>query len=350
MVNKFLYWANAAREWSSPSVWLAVHDPRPITKWLRLLESAGCTPSTMYNRVRGLRLACDYVYACFNLPKPRGLGELLAGKLSLYNRRRKDAARYHDIPSAAAETDLVQLNSQLFHTDDAEARLEQVLDRATSLPAGHRLQREEFLFVMRHCLALCQTSVACRPSALYTLTTAQVLAAADRSRTEGAGDQALLIPNGVHKTGSSRGPTVVVLGGAAKQALMDYLSHVRPRCPVEPNSDHVFLNSNGRPLTSSQVSTQLYRHQRVCGWKGKPVSCTEFRKAVVTRVRSQDRDGGRETQDTVDELAVTLNHSRQTQDTFYDRRRGRDSTLRVHRRIQSVLTGRVPPEWHYVWC
>ena len=36
--------------------------------------------------------------------------------------------------------------------------------------------------------------------------------------------------------------------------------------------------------------------------------CTEFWKAVVMRVRSQDRQHGRETQETVDELAVTLNH------------------------------------------
>ena len=118
------------QEWSEPAVWRAVHDPRPITKWLRLLESAGCSPSMMCNRVRGLRLACDYVYACYNTPKPRGLGELLAGKVSLYNRRGKDAERYQDNPSATADTVLAQLHRQLFDSEDAQARLEQVLDRA----------------------------------------------------------------------------------------------------------------------------------------------------------------------------------------------------------------------------
>ena len=178
---------------------------------------------------------------------------------------------------------------------------------------------------------LCQSSVGTRPSALYTLTTSQVMEAC-RQHPE---DSDMVIGNAAHKTGGSRGPAIIVLGSASRRVLLDYVTYVRSRCPNAPVGDHAFVNANGRPLTPSQVNANLVRHQRSCGWDRRPVTCTDFRKAVVTELRTQERQ--RRGQATLDDVCLTMTHSRATSDMYYDRDLRRDAAIRAHGRIRALM-------------
>ena len=329
VVSKFLFFANDGRPFEEPEVWRPIHDVKLIDSWLRSLQKAGCSPSTLYNRVRALKIASRFTYATFKMEPSSGLREDLDSKLSVFNRRRKAAVGAHE---GNPLPDLKALQEDVFDNESAKKRFQQVVRRAQGFQdVDAKLQRAEFLFAMRMALVLCQSSVGTRPSALYTLTTSQVMEAC-RQHPE---DSDMVIGNAAHKTGGSRGPAIIVLGSASRRVLLDYVTYVRSRCPNAPVGDHAFVNANGRPLTPSQVNANLVRHQRSCGWDRRPVTCTDFRKAVVTELRTQERQ--RRGQATLDDVCLTMTHSRATSDRYYDRDLRRDAAIRTHGRIRALM-------------
>ena len=183
VVSKFLFFANDGRPFEEPEVWRPIHDVKLIDSWLRSLQKAGCSPSTLYNRVRALKIASRFTYATFKMEPSSGLREDLDSKLSVFNRRRKAAVGAHE---GNPLPDLKALQEDVFDNESAKKRFQQVVRRAQGFQdVDAKLQRAEFLFAMRMALVLCQSSVGTRPSALYTLTTSQVIGQDGRQQRSG---------------------------------------------------------------------------------------------------------------------------------------------------------------------
>ena len=86
VVSKFLFFANDGRPFEEPEVWRPVHDVKLIDSCLRNLRKAGCSPSTLYNRVRALKIASRFTYATFQDGaelRPEGTPRLQAGRFQL---------------------------------------------------------------------------------------------------------------------------------------------------------------------------------------------------------------------------------------------------------------------------
>lgn len=331
---KYLYFANDGKAFSNPRSWEVLHQPRLIEQWLRQLQEAGASPSTLHNKVRALKFGTDFMYVQCGRPAPEGLRDFLGGKLSLYARRRKqhEASRREAEPRPELP-DLADFNSKVGQNQKARRRFEDIVAKARAMQdRGRHLDRAEYLFALRVTLQTCQTAGAARPSALYTLDVSRVLEA---HRGQGTDPSPMVIRSTSHKTSAARGATLIVLESEEdKRTLLDFVTYVRPRCPAKPKSGHVFLNTAGRQLSSSQVGFHLRQHQMTCGWEAQPVLATKFRKAVVTGLRTRDRQ---QHGASLDEICVALNHSRATQDTYYDRNLRRDAAISAHRRIRELL-------------
>lgn len=323
-LSKFLFFANAGLEFS----WLPVHDAQAIGAWLRRLTEAGCSPSSLCGRLKSIRLACDFLFERQRRPKPPGLADYLELKSKLYHRRRKARESSRLLSQATPRSELQAIRASLFENHDLTARWEDILERATR---SRRLSEKEFLFGLRHTLCCLHLQTACRPSALYTLTVGQVRAALNDSPPGATG---LVVPNACHKTGASRGPTLLVLDQAAKALVVEYMDTIRPLCPSQPSTEKLFLNTKGKALTSSQVSRHMKSQQRLSGWDGKALTPTEFRKSVVTAIRSEDRRA-RRSHDLA--ISVALNHSERTSRHYYDCDARRQACLSTHGRIRSLL-------------
>lgn len=325
-ISRFLYFCAGGAPFDEQTVWRNVFNPRQIESWIRALQAAGLGPSTIYNHVSGVQKASRYCFAMKNMNPPPGYEMYLKQKLGLFRRRRRSAAwRHLERQEDIGASSLRPLCTAVLQNDTSRQRMLVAVQAAT----GALMNAGEFIFAMRLALLYAMTSVGARPSALYTLKVHQVRRA--RGTWQDA-DSPVVVKNEYHKTGGSRGAVRLVFSGEGKFIFGLYFRVVRPAALTSwnMNSEYVFFNTKGKPLTASTTAVHIKKLQVECGMQD-PLTATDIRKSITTGLRRR-RDGpGREA------VAAVLCHSTATSDRHYVLGNRHDDAVAVHRAINELM-------------
>ena len=180
---------------------------------------------------------------------------------------------------------------------------------------------------------LCQSSVGTRPSALYTLhhipghggmsPTPRRFRYGDREMQHTRRAAAEVRPSSCS-------------GQLREAVLLDYVTYVRSRCPNAPVGDHAFVNANGRPLTPSQGQRKPGTPSAKLRMGSTPSYLHGLQKGSRHRA-SHSRAPKKGGQATLDDVCLTMTHSRATSDRYYDRDLRRDAAIRAHGRIRALM-------------
>jgi hypothetical protein len=320
-VSRYLLYASRYRAPpSDDQLWRYLLEARCVETWLTdLEEEAGLGPSAVYNAAGCLQRALDYAFCMRGIEAPGQLLRYLSQKRRLYRgRRRQAAAARRDREVETGPAAIERLYTTLLDSRETRARIDLALEpfRDNFVGAAPASTRAAYLLVLRAALASMLLSVATRPSAVYTLTLGRL-----RDVHWDLDEVVLVSP--AHKTSRSSGPVRIVLRGTAKAFVRDYVTVARPALlrslgdeEQETDSQPAFVNARGKPLNSSQMADHLRQLQRTLGIV-QPITATDVRKAVVTRLRGQAADPTA--------LARSMAHSRRTATRHYDLGDGRGS-------------------------
>lgn len=310
---KFLYFSSERRPFNDRTVWQHVYNPEKIDAWIRLLQSAGLSPTTLYNHLTCLNTAGRFCFVKKNLRPPRGFDNYLQAKIKLFRRRRRAADMAHiEQQEIRGTRSLGPLHRLVLASPTCTERMVTAINAAKTFleQGGHALTAEHFLFAMRFAVMHVMASVAARPSAIYTLTVNHV-EMTDANWSDGS---PVIIKNQQHKTGGSCGTARLVLSGKGKMVFALYCRYMRPAAMANwsINCQYVFFNTAGNPLSPSTFVTNIRTLQRELGVQ-EQYCATDIRKAVTTKLRRRNNGDG----SGASRLASLLCHSVATSNRHY---------------------------------
>ena len=317
-----------------PGIWRNFFHVPHIDVWLKQ-RSKGVRASSLYNDANALKKASIFLTVRHSAAVPECFSRYIEFKMRYYRRKRRsenmlliEQQEDTGVPSTNPLLSALKSNSGMTRFIDIAEKSRTIIQ----CKGRKVLPMEDFLFAMRLALTYMVCSMALRPSAVYTLTVAQV----GRAVGNWGDNSAILMKNQSHKTSASRGHSRIILSGKGKQIVSVYMDIIRPaalqtlgiaQCP------QVFFNSNGRALCANTLNKQLSALQRHFGIH-KHSTCTDIRKYVTTKIRNDTTLPGNEIGKA---LAEALCHSLRTSDRHYRLQHRDQSALQMHQCILNLF-------------
>lgn len=273
-------------------IWNNFFDVRLVDAWYDKNLSSGKSASSLYNLLSCIQMASDYCYSQLGMKIPNGFVEHIKRLRRIQsNRRKKSNLDRLEAQNELGTPDLfplVQFMQRPCHMDNF-LRIYDTCKEVLSGNANVILSKPDYLFAMRLTLAYTVVSMALRTSAAYTFSSAHM------SNADGSwsGDDPIIFRNDDHKTSSTHGHARIIVSGQGKRILCMFVGTIRQALimtrPLTFSPAHIFLDSQGHPLTSYAVSNHLALLQRPGNIK--PVyTPTYIRKCITSQIKSDGRN------------------------------------------------------------
>lgn len=261
-----------------------------LSSWLSSLEDSGnLSSSTLYNYVCTICKARTYLaFRYTELPPTRAnFDEVVKECKSDYLKDRAERSRVI-MDQAASQIDQVRDLEAWLNSSDVRRDYRETFDKAEAcLDDVELLPCSEFCAATRYMIALLLVRGA-RPSSVYMMRLREI----DEAEGDWENDDATIVYVKSHKTSATLGPYPLVFEGATKTAFLMY--HTIRRSFVRrleithdtlPPANHtespVFLNTNGKMLSASQLCS-AFRKLQTDSPLDETLNTTQVRKSLHT--------------------------------------------------------------------
>ena len=139
------------------------------------------------------------------------------------------------------------------------------------------------------------------------------------------------------------GPAIVTMDDKLHGFIDTYIREIRPAVVASPGETHLFLKIDGEPFEQGTIGNRVSELWRKSGVrKGVRVTCTDFRKAIVTMVEEANKEERRKTgRECIadNDVRKLLSHSQKTAAIWYMREDLTSVGARTHTTIQRIREG-----------
>lgn len=216
-----------------------------------------------------------------------------------------------------------------------------VIAKAESLFSPNAKLTGTFQFVQARDYLITRLAVSCgtRPKALETATIENFRQA--KRASEFPGCFVMLVTR--HKR-QVDGPAIVTMDERLHDFVDVYIRDIRPMVVDSPEEQHLFVTKEGKPFATGTLGTRVTDLWRQTGIRPDlRVSCTDFRKCIVTMVEEANKkhriETGRPLIDNND-VRKLLCHSEKTAKIWYMRENLTSIGARAHTVIERIRDGR----------
>ena len=216
-----------------------------------------------------------------------------------------------------------------------------VIAKAESLFSPNAKLTGTFQFVQARDYLITRLAVSCgtRPKALETATIENFRQA--KRASEFPGCFVMLVTK--HKR-QVDGPAIVTMDERLHQFVDVYIRDIRPMVVDSPDEKHLFVTKEGKPFATGTLGTRVtYLWSQTGIRPDLRVSCTDFRKCIVTMVEEANKkhriETGRPLIDNND-VRKLLCHSEKTAKIWYMRENLTSIGARAHTVIERIRDGR----------
>ena len=203
---------------------------------------------------------------------------------------------------------------------------------------GNRRGIQRFSRARDYLIARLAVSCGTRPKALETATLEHFKHA--RRDVNYPDCYVMLVPK--HKR-QMDGPAIVTMDERLHGFIDTYIREIRPAVVASPEETHLFLKIDGEPFEQGTIGNRVSELWRKSGVrKGARVTCTDFRKAIVTMVEEANKEERRKTgRECIadNDLRKLLAHSQKTAAIWYMREDLTSLGARTHTTIQRIREG-----------
>jgi len=266
--------------------WSKFYSVNSVDEWLNKQASRGYKAHTLYNILMYIRYGSDYCKSHMGMVAPCGFDNhlRLLGKI-LSRRRRLWTQEKLEIEGLKGVHDLCPLIA-ILKQSSIMSKFAQIYDKCSVIIEHQsqieRLSISDYLFAMRLCMSYVLVSSASRASAIYNLTLKQVIS----STGDWSDSSPVVCRVSLHKTSKYRGYARIVLSGIGKSMMCMFIGIIRKAFLASnglPESECTFVDSNGKQLSSSDVSKHLLAFFK------RPYTPTYIRKCICTQIKYCNR-------------------------------------------------------------
>lgn len=215
-----------------------------------------------------------------------------------------------------------------------------VIAKAESLFSPNAKRAGTFQFVQARDYLITRLAVSCgtRPKALETATIENFRQA--KRAPEFPGCFVMLVTR--HKR-QADGPAIVTMDERLHEFVDVYIRDIRPMVVDSPEENHLFVTKEGKPFATGTIGTRVTYLWNQTGIRPDlRVSCTDFRKCIVTMVEEANKkhriETGRPLIDNND-VRKLLCHSEKTAKIWYMRENLTSIGARAHTVIERIREG-----------